>query len=163
MTRTHAAIAIAVLAILFGGWRSRDASFARVESKRLAGAVDSLLKVRSRVDTIHATTVRTVTRHVTRLDTLTQTVELWKSDTIRVVEYVTRADSLARACTALIDSCDEKVRVRDALLSTRERQWAAERAVLAAKVPTLREKARSTVLHIAIWEGGKAILRTVAP
>ena len=150
-------------ALVFGGWRSRDASFARAESKRLADVVDSLVKARARVDTVHATTVRTVVRQVTRLDTLTRDVEVWKSDTIRVVEYVTRADSLARACTALIDSCDEKVRVRDALLATQGQKFRADLAIVQAKVPTLRDKARATVLHIAIWEGGKAILRTVAP
>ena len=120
-------------------WR-RDASFARAESRRLATVVDSLIEVRSRVDTIHAVTVRTVVRQVTRLDTLTRDVEVWKRDTIRVVEYVTRADSLARACTALVVTCDEKVRVREALLSTRERQWDAERAVLQQRIPSLREK-----------------------
>ena len=149
MTRTHALIALAVLAVIFGGWRSRDASYARAESRRLASVVDSLVKVRSRVDTVHAVTVRNVVRQVTRLDTLTQTVELWKSDTIRVVEYVTRADSLARACTALIDSCDEKVRVRDALLATRERQWAADKAVLQAKVPSRLDRLRGAALWLS--------------
>ena len=157
MTRTHAAIAIAVLAILFGGLSRRDASFARAESRRLASVVDSLVKVRARVDTIHAVTVRTVTRHVTRLDTLTRDVEVWKRDTIRVVEYVTRADSLARACTALIDSCDEKVRARDALLATRERQWAADKAVLAARIPTRFDRLRGGL----VWAGVGALTVTV--
>ena len=127
-------------AVVFGGLSRRDASFARAESKRLASVVDSLTKVRARVDTVHATTVRNVVRQVTRLDTLTRDVEVWKRDTLVVVEYVTRADSLARACAALIDSCDEKVRVRDALLVTQGQKFRADLAIVQAKVPTLRQR-----------------------
>lgn len=165
VTRTLPGIIGILLALALFGWQGsrRDASYARAESRRLASVVDSLERVKTRVDTVHAVTVRTVVRQVTRLDTLTQTVDRWKSDTIRVVEYVTRADSLARACTALIESCEAKVNARDALLTTQGQKFRADLAIVQAKVPTLRDRLQSTALTIVFWEGGKALLRAAAP
>ena len=154
---------VAVLAIGGSAFQSADASFARAESARLSDSLRVLAVRQARVDTVHAVTVRTVVREVARLDTLTLTVDRWKHDTIAVVEYVTRADSLAQACTALIASCDAKVSIRDAEIVALKQKAKADLAVVSAKVPTLGDKARATVLHIAVWELGKAILRASAP
>ena len=159
MTRTHAMLLGLIVALLLfgiGGWR--DSTFARAEAKRLASVVDSLERVKSRVDTVHAVTVRNVVRQVTRLDTLTQTVERWKSDTIRVVEFVTRADSLARACTALIDSCEASVNARDAVIATMEAKGRADAAVWKAQIPTRLDRLRSAGKWVLVGAGACAVL-----
>jgi hypothetical protein len=56
-----------------------------------------------RVDTIRFTSYRL------RTDTMTTTVELWKHDTLKVVEYVTRADSTIKACTLALHDCEARV------------------------------------------------------
>lgn len=65
---------------------------------------DSLAKV-YRTDTLW----RRVTQ--TRVDSLTVTVDQWKHDTLRVVEFVARADTAAKACTQALGTCEERVRI----------------------------------------------------
>lgn len=86
---------------------------ARAESARLRAALDSLATVQPRIDSVHTVRVDTVVRRIARVDTLTATVEVWKRDTLEVVRYVVATDSALRACSAVIVSCDDKVRVRD--------------------------------------------------
>ena len=148
-----------IFALTYSGVSQRSASYARAEAKRLAGVVDSLERVKARVDTVHAVTVRHVVRQVTRLDTLTQTVERWKFDTITVVEYVTRADSLARACTALIESCEARVNARDALLATQGQKFRADLAIVQAKVPSRLDRLRGA----ALWLSAGYVVGRVSP
>ena len=63
---------------------------------------DSLAKV-YRVDTVRFRVIKT------QVDTLTRVVESWKHDTLRVVEYVTKADSAIKACSAVVLTCEERV------------------------------------------------------
>lgn len=158
MNRTTLILAgLLLAALVFGGVSQRSASYARAESARLGKALDSLSNVKARVDTVHAVTVRTVTRHTASLDTLTLTVDRWKSDTIRVVEYVTRADSLARACTALIESCEARVSVRDSQIVALRAKARADLAIVTAKVPTFTDRLRSA----AVWSAAGALAAVV--
>jgi hypothetical protein len=94
-----------------------DARGARGEAARLRRSLDSLATVSARVDTVYAVQRDTLWRRIARTDTLTATVEVWKRDTLRVVEYVTRADSAIRACVATVLTCEERVALRDQRLA----------------------------------------------
>ena len=102
-------------AIFLAAWigAERSASSQNAESARLRAALDSLATVQPRIDSVHTVRVDTVVRRIARVDTLTATVEVWKRDTLEVVRYVVATDSALRACSAVIVSCDDKVRVRD--------------------------------------------------
>jgi hypothetical protein len=65
---------------------------------------DSLSKV-YRTDTLRLTKIRRVT------DSLTVTVDQWKHDTLKVVEYVHQADTTIKACTAALQTCEDRVRI----------------------------------------------------
>lgn len=84
----------------------RDSLIANAErtNAELRRAQDSLAKQYG-VDTIW----RRVTK--TRVDTMATTVEVWKHDTLRVVEFVARADTAAKACTQALLTCDQKVAI----------------------------------------------------
>jgi len=102
-----------------------------VANHALRAEADSLAKA-YRVDTLR------LTRLKLRTDTLTQTVERWKRDTLTVVEYVTRADSTIKACTQALSTCDERVGVA-------QRGWAGARdemKVLKASFPSPVQKWR---------------------
>ena len=90
---------------------------------------DSLAKV-YRTDTLRLTKWRL------RTDTMTTTVELWKRDTLRVVEYVTKADSTIRVCAAALQTCEQRVGVA-------QRGWdgaRAEIALLKKQMPSKGQK-----------------------
>lgn len=97
-----------------------DSSKAREAVKQ--ATIDSLATV-YRVDTV------TLWRQVRRLDTLTVTVDQWKHDTVRVVEYVTRADSTVRACTAALQTCEQRVAAERALTDEVRTQLALTRRI----------------------------------
>lgn len=115
------ALALAVLAAL--SWR--DARDERAQSAVYAARLDSLATVTARVDTIYTRDTLTLWRQVRATDTLTATVEVWKRDTLRVVEYVQKADSTIRSCAAAVLTCEARVAVRDSALATWERRWEA--------------------------------------
>jgi hypothetical protein len=119
-----------------------DRSFAQSEARRWRTSYDSLTKLSARVDTVYRERVRTLTREVVRLDTLTRTVEHWKHDTLRVVEYVERADSTVKACLAVVQSCDE----RHALDVGRIAALEAEGRALAAQRPTWKDRLRPLII-----------------
>ena len=86
---------------------------------------DSLAKV-YRVDTVRFRVIRT------QVDTLTRTVENWKTDTLKVVEYVTKADSTIRVCSLALQTCEQRVAVA-------QRGWDGARkeiAILKANYPS---------------------------
>lgn len=104
------------------------------EIARLRAGLDSLEQVRARVDSVFVRDTLQLWRQVRSTDTLTATVETWKHDTVRVIEYVTRADSTIRSCAAAVLTCEQRVAVRDstnaalrALNASTERQLRAER------------------------------------
>ena len=105
----------AVIVALLAGWlwsNNRNQYRLGQLSLRLASA-DSLAKVARheadslagvyRVDTLRLTRRKTIT------DSFTVTVEKWKRDTLRVVEYVIRTDSTIAACTQALATCDARV------------------------------------------------------
>lgn len=104
--------------------RARGRAEAQLAQLRTENA--ALARVQARVDTVYRIQRDTFVVRRERLDTLTVTVDRWKRDTIAVVQYVERADSTVRACSALLLTCaqrDSLWRVRYANL---ERQVAAQ-------------------------------------
>lgn len=134
----HAAYLYAVLGVaMIGAWQAnnyhqreigkRDSLIATAErtNEQLRKAQDSLAK-QYRVDTVRFRVIRT------QVDTLTRTVENWKTDTLKVVEYVTKADSTIKSCVQALQTCDERVGVAT-------RGWnnaRAENALLKASFPS---------------------------
>jgi hypothetical protein len=102
-----------------------------------------------RRDTIRFTRWRD--RVVTLRESLTVT------DTVEVVRFIAAQDSTIQACSAALLTCDERVRLRDARFDAAASAWRAERAVLAARVPTLTDKLRTA----ALWSGVGALAVTV--
>jgi hypothetical protein len=98
---------------------------------RLTTVADTLAVAQARVDTVYVDRVRTLTRTLTRWDTVRVT------DTVVVngVVYVPRivADSAIDACRQVVVSCDARVAIRDARLAVvdslrvleRQRPWTA--------------------------------------
>jgi hypothetical protein len=75
---------------------------ARADAAKWKRTADSLAKA------YHIDTVR-LTRYRLRLDTMSTTVELWKHDTVKVVEYVAKADSTVRVCAQALQTCEQRV------------------------------------------------------
>ena len=128
----------ALLAVaLIGAWQAnnyhqreigkRDLLIAAAERTNadLRHLADSLAKA-YRVDTVRFRVIRT------QVDTLTRTVENWKTDTLKVVEYVTKADSTIKVCSMALATCEERVAVA-------QRGWDGARkeiAILKANYPS---------------------------
>ena len=153
--------ALCVVALVFGGWSRRDATYARGEAARWSRVADSLSRVTARVDTQFRRDTLRLTRW--RDSTVTLRDSLTITDTVEVVRFIAVQDSVISACSAALLTCDERVRLRDARFDAAASAWRAREAVLAARVPTLRDKVQQTVVTIAVWEGGKLILRALAP
>ena len=125
-------------ALVFGGVSQRSASYARAEAKRLAVVVDSLLTVKAKRDTLYTRDTLRLRPKITKYDTTRVTDTLVRDSIVYIPRAV--ADDAIQACLAVVRTCEERIADRDALAATRERQWAAERAVLNARIPSLREK-----------------------
>jgi hypothetical protein len=133
----YATLAAAVIAG-YNGWayHQREIGKRDVQIEDLEHANAGLLHARDsltivyRTDTLRLTKIRQVT------DSLTVTVERWKHDTLKVVEYVTKADSTIRVCTAALQTCDQRVGVA-------QRGWDGARAeikLLKASLPSPAQK-----------------------
>jgi hypothetical protein len=96
---------------------------------RLEAENDSLKRVQRRVDTLYQVQRDTFLLRRTRIDTLVRTVEHWKHDTTEVVRFVVQAESTIAACTALVVSCDERVRLRDQRIALSDRALKASEAL----------------------------------
>lgn len=132
----------------------RGEGYATDEAKRLADVNDSLRAVSAKVEVRYVRDTVRLWRTVARVDSLTQTVEVWKHDTTVVVEYVTRADSAIQACRAVVESCEERVSLRDQRITALEARGRA----LEAMQPTLKDKVVAAGITLAVWEGVKALL-----
>jgi hypothetical protein len=108
-----------VVVVGFAAWQGqrserefgiRDAAIRASEARVivLERVADSLRRA-YRTDTVR------LWRSIRALDTLTVTVDQWKHDTVRVVEYVRAADETARACTRAVATCEERLKVADSL------------------------------------------------
>jgi ABC-type transporter Mla subunit MlaD len=102
---------------------------AGARAQRAERRADSLAGV-YRTDTVR------LWRTLRTLDTLTQTVDRWKHDTVRVVEFVAQAAEAAARCTETVQTCEQRLAtandltaaVRDsvrALLELERRPWTA--------------------------------------
>lgn len=101
-------VALVAVAGWLGSWGARGQGARASELKALRAQFDSLTRERARVDTVWRIQRDTFYVRRQRVDTLTRTVELWKHDTLRVVEYVQQADSAIRACSALVVTCERR-------------------------------------------------------
>jgi len=63
----------------------------------------------ARLDTVYVRDTLTLWRTVRRIDTLTQTVERWKTDTLAVTQYVMLADSTLQACASVVRTCEQRL------------------------------------------------------
>lgn len=123
MSRSSVATVALALALVLGyGWHQRTLGRAEAATAVYRRANDSLQLVQRAVDTVYRRDTVTLWRSVRRLDTMTVTVEQWKHDTLKVVEYVARADSTVAACTATVLICEQRVGVRDERIRALEGQ-----------------------------------------
>lgn len=111
----YAVLGVAVI----GAWQAnnyhqreigkRDLLIASAErtNATLRHQADSLAK-QYRVDTVRFRVTKT------RVDTLTQTVDNWKTDTLKVVEYVAKADTAIKACSMALLTCEQRVGIAQA-------------------------------------------------
>jgi phosphoribosylaminoimidazole carboxylase (NCAIR synthetase) len=97
-------------------------------NRTLRQLADSLAK-QYRVDTVRFRVIRT------QVDTLTQAVENWKTDTLKVVEYVAKADTAIKACSVALATCEQRVGVA-------ERGWKGARDEIAVLKASFPSKAR---------------------
>jgi len=89
-----------------------------------------------RLDTVYRRDTVTLWRTKSRWDTVRVDVERWKTDTLRVVEYVALADSTIRVCTQAVQTCEQRIRAAQAL--------------------TLHMQAQMQAAHSARWQWGLA-------
>lgn len=131
----------------------RSEGYAEDEARRLAAVNDSLRAVSAKVEVRYVRDTVRLWRTVARVDTLTATVDRWKHDTLRVVEYVTRADSAIQACRAVVLSCEERVSLRDQRITALEARGRALEAMRPSKWAKLRDG--------LAWAGAGALAVTV--
>lgn len=120
---TVAAVATAMLALFLYGQEQRRRGAAEANDAAQVALIDSLTAAGAKIDTVWMVKVDTFYVLRRQLDTLTATVELWKHDTVKVVEYVARADSTIQACSSLIVTCEERVANRDATITAWAERW----------------------------------------
>jgi hypothetical protein len=111
------------------------------DAKMLA---DSLAKV-YRVDTLRFTKIRRVT------DSLTVTVDRWKTDTLKVVEYVIKADSTIKACSQALATCEQRVGAVTRALAASERANGILKAQMPSKLAPWRHRAEGAILGAAVY------------
>jgi hypothetical protein len=156
VTRILEALVI-VAALVFGGLYVRDlfddATTARADVA-IAAELDSLRREAAERDTVYVLQRDTVWLQVATFDTLVQTVDRWKHDTVKVVKVIQQAQRTIQACQALVLSCEERVADRDAQLATWQRRWDSR-----AKPPSRLEEG----LEAGLWLSAGWLLRSVVP
>lgn len=153
------ALLAAALLSLYAGWAHyqreigrRDilTALARAELRDAKRQIDSLGKV-YRVDTLR------LTRYRLKTDSLTTTVELWKHDTVRVVEYVARANSTIRVCTQALATCDAMVGAERRGRIAAETDARLLRRAMPGRLTPWRHRAEGAVVAgVIIWLSGRA-------
>jgi hypothetical protein len=137
----------AAAALVAGAWElgRRDGRAEGLAVER-AAVVETLAVL----DTVYLRDTLRLRVLVTRWDTLRQTVDRWKHDTLVVERVVQVADSTIRACTATVLTCEQRV-----ALTTRRAELAEEElAIHRRRIPTRREQAMTHGLAAA---GGLAL------
>jgi len=137
----------AAAALVAGAWElgRRDGRAEGLAVKR-AAVVETLAVL----DTVYRRDTLRLRVLVTRWDTLRQTVDQWKRDTLVVERVVQVADSTIRACTATVLTCEQRV-----ALTVRRAELAEEElAIHRRRIPTRRGQAMTHGLAAA---GGLAL------
>jgi hypothetical protein len=105
------------------------------ETPALPPLPDSVLVQQVRLETLYVRDTQTFWRTKTRWDTVVLSVDRWKTDTLRVVEYVQLADSSLRACASALRTCEQRLElerrkgqhqlgvVNDSLRTARRDRW----------------------------------------
>jgi hypothetical protein len=137
----------AAAALVAGAWElgRRDGRAEGLAVER-AAVVETLAVL----DTVYLRDTLRLRVLVTRWDTLRQTVDRWKRDTITVERVVQVADSTIRACTATVLTCEQRV----ALTVQRAELAEDELAIHRRRIPTRREQ---VVTHGLAAAGGLAL------
>ena len=137
----------AAAALVAGAWElgRRDGRAEGLAVKR-AAVVETLAVI----NTVYLRDTLRLRVLVTRWDTLRQTVDRWKRDTLVVERVVQVADSTIRACTATVLTCEQRV-----ALTVRRAELAEEElAIHRRRIPTRREQ---VVTHGLAAAGGLAL------
>jgi hypothetical protein len=137
----------AAAALVAGAWElgRRDGRAEGLAVER-AAVVETLAVL----DTVYLRDTLRLRVLVTQWDTLRQTVDRWKRDTLVVERVVQVADSTIRACTAAVLTCEQRV-----ALTVRRAELAEEElAIHRMRIPTRREQAMTHGLAAA---GGLAL------
>jgi hypothetical protein len=132
----------AAAALVAGAWElgRRDGLAVGLATER-AAVVETLAVL----DTVYRRDTLRLRRLVTRWDTLRETVDRWKHDTITVERVVQVADSTVQACRATVLTCEQRV-----ALTTRRAELAEEElAIHRRRIPTRREQAMTHGLAAA--------------
>jgi hypothetical protein len=136
-----ALLGVAILANILLGV---DRSFAQSEARRWRTSYDSLTKLSARVDTQYVRdTIRLRGQALVRYDTARVRDTLWRDSVVYVPRAV--ADEAVAACLAVVETCEERVSLRDQRIAALE----AEGRALAAQRPTWKDK----VKPIIVWGG----------
>lgn len=109
-----------------GKWRE-VAKRLQADSARIAASMRRTDSVFSR-DTVRLRS--TLIRYQTRRDTILAHL----TDTVRVREFVTLADSTIGACRAAVSSCEARVSARDSLIVVLGRQRSADQKLFRARL-----------------------------
>lgn len=112
---------LAAVLVLAYGCEQRARGRAEAGQAAAVRSLDSLRRVARITDTVYRRDTLRLRVYRDRWDTAYVDVEQWKHDTVEVVRYVTLADSTIRACSAALNTCEQRVADRDAML----RQWQA--------------------------------------
>lgn len=136
-----------VSALVAGAWElgRRDGMAAGLAVER-AAVVETLAVL----DTIYQRDTVRMRRLVTRWDTLRETVDRWKHDTITVELVVQVADSTVQACRATVLTCEQRV----ALQAKRAELAEEELGIYRRRLPTRREQ---LLTHAAAAGAGVAV------
>lgn len=156
------AVAAAVLVALLWVQRDRaiaEGAVARAEIRRLAGDVRRLRVDSVRLaDQYRADTVQ-LTRWRTKWDTVATTVDRWKYDTLRVVEYVRVADSTIAACTDALQTCEARVANAEGRAAKYDSLYQATKKRVPSKMRRLGQGIRDGAVAVGMWEILRAVTR----
>lgn len=84
---------------------------------------DSMSAKAAHRDTVYQYRRDTLWRRVAVFDTIVDSVDRWKHDTVKVVEYVQQARENLEACQSLVLDCEDRVLDRDRQLEQWRQRW----------------------------------------
>jgi hypothetical protein len=125
------------------GRREVMLSVAASELRTAKMRADSLERA-YRVDTIRLTKIKRVT------DSLTVSVDRWKTDTLKVVEYVAKSDTAIRACVQALGTCEAMVGAERAGRLAAESQAKILRQQMPSKLAPWRDRVIGAIVGGAI-------------